>query len=298
MPPSPEQSNAAAIESKETAHEQPNLTVYLMRHGESESDKTIKNRGLTEQGREEVTVNFNEIINQIVKDELPDFDAIDDPEERKQAVQKALQNVELHLTDSGTDRTSEQAWQERQMLIDLGADPEDIILPRSTYEWAVKQGHVKTMPENAGPGVPRRLEGVRGMQGKPEFRKKIDSKEYQKEVGAEDTLIAWALTDKDQIPKGVENKNQMEERLGKDLSIVNRAARILNNYDKRIVYIANSHASIITLAASSKLDVPMKELGEVPNAEGVRFDFYGPGTDYTTKPFGKNLTAKVESLKK
>ncbi len=72
-----------AIESKEAAHEQVNLTAYLMRHGESESDKTKDNRGLTEKGKQEVDTNFNEILDQIIQDELPDFNEMDNPDERK-----------------------------------------------------------------------------------------------------------------------------------------------------------------------------------------------------------------------
>jgi len=162
----------------------------------------------------------------------------------------------------------------------------------------LKQCHIGTIPENAGLGAKRRLDGLRGIKDNPDFRKKLDSTKYQNKVGAQDTLIAWALTDEDHVPNGVETRQLMERRLQEDLGKVERVAqKRLKKYPKRVIYVANSHASIITLAASSKLDVPTEELVEVPNAEGVRFDFYGPDTNYTTKPFGANLTAKIESLK-
>ena len=90
MSPSPEKLSSIEMESKEAERERPNLTVYLMRHGESEKDKTKSTRGLTEKGRAEVTENFNGIINQIIKDELPDFKDFDNPEQRKEAALKAL----------------------------------------------------------------------------------------------------------------------------------------------------------------------------------------------------------------
>ena len=125
MPRSPEQPGIDPRESRETEKERPNLTVYLMGHGESEEDKTNPNRGLTEKGKEQVAVNFGGIIDQITMDELPDVEDIDNPEKRKEAILQALSKVELHLSDSDTYRTSEQVWQQRQMLIELGVPEEN-----------------------------------------------------------------------------------------------------------------------------------------------------------------------------
>ena len=285
------------IESKETEKEIPNLTAYLIRHGESETDKTNANRGLTERGREQVAINFKEIIDQIIKDELPDFDNFQDENKYRTAVQKALAQVELHLTDSGTDRTAEQAWQERQMLIELGVDPDTITMPQSAYQWALENDKIETIPKNAGPGIKKRLAGVGGMSTNPDFRKQLDDQEYQQSVGAKDMLIAWALTDEDVIPEGVETQTQMKKRLNKSLSSVERVAgKKLDQHPKRVIYVANSHASIITLAASSEFDVPIEKLGEIDNAEGIRFDFYGEGTAHTSEPLGKHTKAKIASL--
>jgi len=287
------------LESKEAEKEHPSLTVFLMRHGESEEDKSKPNRGLTEKGQQEVRENFNDIINQIITDELPNFKDFDDTEKRKTAAQETLAKVEMHLADSRTDRTMEQAWLERKILVELGLPPEELYLSKATYEWAQKKGELQAVPETAGPGIKKRLAGVQGLDKAPEFRKQLDSPEYQHRVGAQDTLIAWALTPEDQVPGGVEKRSQMEQRLHRDLAKVEHVAQSkkLAGRPKRPIYIANSHASIITLATASELNVPIEKLGEVPNAEGLRFDFYGEDKSHTSKPFGKNLEAKVAELK-
>ena len=299
MKESLEQPSIISAESKEAEKKYSNLTVYLMRHGESESDKTKPTRGLTEKGKAEVRENFNVLIDQIIHDELPGFKDFDDPEKRKQAALKALSRVELHLADSQTDRTMEQVMLERQIVTELGIKPEELYLSKPTYEWAQKQGMIDKVPEGAGPGIKKRLDGVRGLQDHTDFRKKLDSPEYQQQLGTQDSLIAWALTSEDKIPEGVENRSQMEKRLQSDLSKVERIANHekLQNYPKRVIYVANSHASIITLGASSKLGIPMKELGEVENAEGLRFDFYGQEKPYSTEPFGEKLNKKLAQLK-
>lgn len=195
----------------------------------------------------------------------------------------------------------EQAWLERQMLLELGIDPKEIHLSRAAYAWAERNGKISAadIPENAGPGVAKRLSGVRGLDKNPAFRKKIGNPEYQAEVGAGDEIIAWALTPDDEVPEGVESKSRMEQRLQRDLGKVERvAAGRLDGRPKRVVYVANSHASILTLATSSELGLPMEQVGEVPNAEGLRFDFYGAGKAHSTRPFGKNLETKVAELQK
>lgn len=289
---------SSQFEHREGEKERPNLTVYLMRHGETETDKSKPNRGLTEHGQEQVRENFNGIIDQLIQEEVPEFRDFDDPEKRKAAAVQAFSKVEMHLAESGTDRTQEQVWLERGILIDMGVPPEDLHLPKSTYEWAVKNGKIEAMPEDGGPGVKRRLAGVGGMDSAKEFRKKISNPEYQAQIGATDEIIAWAKTPDDEIPEGVETRNQMEARLQSDLGKVEHvASKRLNGRPKRTVYVANSHASILTLAASSELNAPIEQVGEIENGEGLRLDFYGEGKAHTAQPFGKNTEAKFQRLR-
>lgn len=280
-------------EFKEVEKERANLTVYLMRHGESGKDKTDPKRGLTDKGRQEVRTNFAEIINQLIREEVPDFNKWDDPKAKQEALKKALGKVEIHLADSGTDRTLEQVWVEQEELEKMGVKPEDLFITKKAYQWKGRE-----IPQTAGPGVERRLKGVKGIEKHPEFRKKIGDLEYQKKLGISDELVAWALTPEDEIPEGVENRRQMEERMNTDLQRVSQIAQghRLEDYPKRVVYVANSHASIITLAASSKFNVPMEKLDGVGNAEGMRFDFYGDGKQ-EYRPFGPKLEEKLAGLK-
>lgn len=294
MPKSPELITEIPKVEKEITPEKekemPHLTVYLLRHGESGKDKTDPKRGLTDNGENQVKEAFSKILDQILAEENPDFEDWDNPEAKKEALSKALQNIEIHLRDSGTDRTFQQEWIEKEMLDDLGV--EEVYIPKAAYEWKEE-----VPPPTAGPGIKKRLRGVGGLSEQPEFRKLIDNPEYQKKVGATDALIAWALTPEDEIPKGVETRRQMVERYKKDLASVNRVAERLEKYPKRVVVVANSHASIITVAASAEFGIPMERLGEVENAEGIRMDFYGGDKAYKVQPVGEKIEKKVEDIK-
>jgi len=200
-----------------------------------------------------------------------------------------MEKVEIHLRDSGTDRTIEQEWVEQEVLVGLGVDPKNINLPASAYKW---QGTEK--PTTAGPGIGKRLKGIQGLETNDltmGFRKKISDPDYQRSVGATDELLAWALTPEDQIPEAVETRQQMSKRKNQDLAKVERIASKLGQRDKRIIYIANSHASIATLTAADELNVPLEQVGEVENAEGLRLDFYASGEKHGAQPIGEKIEA-------
>lgn len=281
------------LEFKEKEGLRPALTVYLIRHGESGKDKTNPKRGLTDKGREQVEKTLAGIINEIIADEVPDFTAWNDEKARVNAFRHALEKVSIHLRDSGTDRTIEQEWVEYDQLQRLGARPEDVNLPASAYAWKEEEA-----PERAGPGIQKRLRGVRGLDHAPEFRKKISDREYQAGLGAKDEVVAWALTPEDKIPADVETKAQMIQRKDDDLARVENVAgtRLAAN-PKRTIYIANSHASIVSLTAAGELGIPLEKLGEVKNAEGLRLDFYGAGAARTAKPIGEHIGALASETK-
>ena len=273
-------------ESKELFKEQPNLTVYLIRHGESGKDKTNPKRGLTDKGRGEVQETILKIAKQIVADELPEFKDWKNKEAYATALQTALDKVKLFIRDSKTDRTCEQDWVMNDTLIELGARPDQIDLPKSAYEWKGED-----IPTGAGPGVEKRLKGIKGIEKEPAFRKKLGDQEYLKELGAKDEIVAWALTPDDEIPTTVETKTQMLKRKNADMAKVEEAAVWLAGRDqsKRIVYIANSHASMTSLIAADELGIPLEQVGEVANAEGVRLDFYGKDKKKTAQPIGNKI---------
>jgi len=285
-----------AFETKEQLKERPALTVYLIRHGESGKNKINPNRGLTDKGHEQVKIAFNKIINQIIADEVPDFKDWDKPEARAAALKQAMEKVAIHLRDSGTNRTIEQEWVEKEVLTSLGVKPEQINLPDSAYEW-----QDVARPQTAGPGIQKRLKGVQGLETNKitmGFRKKIGDKKYQKSLGASDEIVAWALTPEDKIPEGVENVRQMSERKNRDLAKVERIAAKLGQRDKRIIYVANSHASILSLSAADELGIPLPEVGEVENAEGLRLDFYSSGKKHEARPVGEKIEELVKDKRK
>ncbi|MBU1039199.1 hypothetical protein KKC17_03190 [Patescibacteria group bacterium] len=272
-------------ESKEVLKEQPNITVYLIRHGESGKDKTNPKRGLTDKGREQVKETITNIAKQIISDEQSDFKDWNNKQAYAEVLQKSLDKIKLFIRDSKTDRTCEQDWVMNDTLIELGARPDQIDLPKSAYEWKGEN-----IPTEAGPGVEKRLKGIQGIEHEPDFRKKLGDTSYQEKLGAKDEIVAWALTPDDEIPTAVETKSQMLKRKNIDMAKVEKIADWLSNkgQEKRIVYIANSHASMTSLIVADELNIPLEKVGEVENAEGVRLDFYGQNKK-KAKPVGKNI---------
>ena len=65
---------------------------------------------------------------------------------------------------------------------------------------------------------------------------------------------------------------------------------------RRIVVIANSHASNTSVTAAAELKKDFQNIGEIENAEGVKMDFYGDGSEHKATPFGTHIEAKINSL--
>lgn len=277
---------AASPEKKEAEKfERPQITLFLLRHGQSESDKTKPNRGLTELGKDQVRDALGKIVNQVALEEKPDA----------RNLPEALSEVEFHLRDSGTERTLEQVWLEHDLLVRAGVPEENINLPTSALKF-------KGIDKISGPGVVKRLKGVQGLDTNPDFRKKIKDPTFQKEVGASTDVEAWALAPEDKVPKGVETRAQMEKRYRQDIAKAERViSRKMRDYPKRVLTIANSHASIATLSAASETGIPLdallKKIGEMPEAEGMRFDFYGGDKAHAAKPFGPQIEKAVAEIK-
>lgn len=284
-------------QDKEKERVLPKMTVFLLRHGESNKDKTNPNRGLTERGVEQVTESINQILDDLLLESNPDFDEWEDEEVRAKAIQEAIQNIEFHLRDSGTSRTLEQVWLEYELLIEYGVPEEHIYLPKSAYEYIGKEPSIK-----AGPGIAKRLKGIKGVDQNPEYRTKIKSKEFQESVGASGDMMAWAVSPEEEVPDDIEKRSEMEARYESDIATLDRVvAHKMKDYPKRVVAIANSHASIATVAAAREAGLPveevMKKIGEVPEAQGLRYDFYGEDTERTAKPFGPEIEKAIRELR-
>ncbi|MBU0612435.1 hypothetical protein KKB10_00310 [Patescibacteria group bacterium] len=284
-------------QDREREKELPKMTVFLLRHGESEKDKTNPNRGLTEKGVKQVTESINQILNSLLLESNPEFEEWEDEEVRTAAIRGAIRNVEFHLRDSGTTRTLEQVWLEYEILTQYGVPEEHIYLPKGAYEYLEREPDKK-----AGPGIAKRLKGVKGMDQNPEYRMKIKDKAFQEALGASGDMMAWAVSPEEEVPSNVEKRSQMEARYDSDIATLDKVvAHKIKDYPKRVVAIANAHASIATVAAARESGVPleeiMKKIGEVPEAQGLRYDFYQGDTERTAKPFGPEIEKAIEELK-
>lgn len=284
-------------ELREKEKNEPVMTIFLIRHGESGKDKSNPNRELTEKGKGQVRDAFNQVMESLLKEREPDFDQWDDEETKLKAIREAISDIEFHLRDSGTTRTLEQVWLEYDLLKELGVADENIYLPKSAFE------HKSLAPDaKAGPGIAKRLKGVKGVDKNPDFRKLISTKEFQKKVGAKSDMMAWALTPEEGMPPGIEKRREMEERYGRDLASLEKVVNHkMENYPKRVVAIANSHASIATLAAARESGIPlekiMEKIGEMPEAQGLRYDFYRGSKTHQAQPFGKDIERTIKELK-
>lgn len=289
IPFNPDRDNKERKEKMEL----PKFTLYIMRHGQSNENKSDPNRGLTETGQTQVRESFTRLLDEVLAEEMPEFNDWDNAEAKKAAIARIAPKLEFHLRDSGTYRTIQQEWLEAKILNEMGIT--DFYLPKAAYDWKGEKP-----PEKAGPGIAKRLKGVQGLDKSPNFRKLIGDKEYQKKVGAIDEITAWALTPDEEIPSGVESRQQMVERYGGDLAKLQKItqSRRISQYPKRIIVVANSHASIITLSASEELNIPLTELGEIENAEGLRLNFYSGSKPYEVKPFGEKTETKAAQFAK
>ena len=280
-------------ESHEKPNETPKITIFLMRHGESEKDKTKPNRGLTEKGVGQVNETFEGILDSLVREQNPDFTQWDDPQARQKAVQEALGNIKFRIYDSGTTRTMEQLWFEYDKLRKLGIPEENIYIPQSALDYKTVSKERKS-----GPGIAKRVEGIKGLDKNPSFRKKLQDKNHQKRVGAKGDLMAWALMPEDEVPQDVEKRSEMIKRYQENIHSTDRVmSHTAENLSERTVIIANSHSSIITLAASSELGVPIEELDEVPEAQGIRFDYFAGQENHTVQPLGKEMESRAREIK-
>lgn len=111
--------------------------------------------------------------------------------------------------------------------------------------------------------------------------------------------MAWALMPEDEVPPDVERRSEMIKRYQANIRTVDKVmSHAAEDLSERTVIIANSHASIITLAASSELKVPIEELDEVPEAQGIRFDYYAGEKDHTVRPLGKDIERRVVDIQR
>lgn len=278
----PEQGQAESSTEKRSLENVPPISVFLIRHGETGKDKTNPKRALTGRGEEQVKTATRDAVEQIIS-EACEGEELDDDSRRE-----LLTQLKFRLYDSGTTRTLQQIDIEREVLISMGVPEANIYLPDSYYQY-------KEQDFASGPGIPRRLEGVAGLDEHSDFRQKIGDPEYQAAVGATDEVLAWALTPEEEIPEGVSTPTGLREKVDRNLAQLKRIAPMLAKRDDRTVVIANSHASNVTMATAEALGIEdISDLGMAGNAEGVRMSFYADGRS-TARAFGEDYEQKTGS---
>lgn len=277
-----EETGENATEDQETIEKEsePIISIYLLRHGETGKDKTDPKRTLTENGVHQVEAATERIVDQLISDAHPDSEV--DDETKKEI----LESIHFRLYDSGTTRTQEQISLERAKLLEMEVPEENIYLPQSYYDYVGEK-------RSSGPGIPKRLEGVIGMDESPGFREKIADPEYQRAVGASDEITSWALTPEEELPPGVESFQNVKSRVAASIEKLENVIPYLARKNERIVIIANSHASNVTIASANILGIrDLRELGQAGNVEGVKMTFSKDGSR-KVEPFGENYESKV-----
>jgi len=278
----PEETGGNAIESQEALKKEsiPVISIYLVRHGETGKDKTDPKRTLTENGVRQVETVTERIIDQLISE------AASGAEVNEEAKKDILKSIHFRLYDSGTTRTQEQISLERAKLLAMGVPEGNIYLPQSYYDYVGEE-------HSSGPGIPKRLEGIMGIDEATDFRKKIGDSEYQKAVGAADEVTAWALTPEEEIPTGVDTYRDVQSRVAANIAKLEKVMPYLARKKERTVIIANSHASNVTIASVNILGMEdIRELGQAGNVEGVRMAFLKDGSR-KVEPFGANYESRV-----
>jgi len=243
------------------------LVVYLIRHGESTSNKNDVSRELTPQGRAQVEEATKKIINQL-RVQIAKSASKKGAEE----IDEVLKSIKFRVYDSETPRTTEQAQIEKEVLLKNGIAEENIYLlhPNSESE------DLDERKRKAGPGIKRRIGTV--TESTPVFRKKLDDPDYQKQLGAADGVIAWMIMPEEDIPVGVQSYPQVKESMNQTKkSLQQLAKRISDRGDAPVVVIANSHAPRVTVAMAATFELNPREMSMAGNAEGLRFTFNGQG---------------------
>ncbi len=240
------------------------LVVYLIRHGETTSNKSDVSRELTEKGKRQVEKAIEKIITQV-----QEFVPVGS---NKQQNEEILKTVKFRIYDSETPRTMEQAQIEKEALIQHGVPDQNIYILHPAYNSA----DIEQRNRKAGPGVKSRIGTV--TDSTPDFRKKLDDPEYQKSLGAADGVIAWMLTPDEEIPKGIETYSQARRYMEETKAGLQKLAKRINDRgDESMVVIANSHAPRVTVAMSSELNMDPKGIQMAGNAEGLRLKFNEEG---------------------
>src|SRR3990167_1622946 len=234
--------------------ERPTLTAYVLRHGETEKDKTKKDRGLTEKGEREILEAADRIISEL------------DP-----------QNDIIQLLDSDTPRTKTCNQLIGQKLAEAGF--KFFTLIRTDKAGKPLETEINTSGDIVASRrfpkirMPKISEADSAVQRDSSQRKK-----YNIPNGVEDARMAiwYAMGERGKLSGDSETPQAVAERMEDGIEQTKKKLPMLNKLLKpgqRIVAIINANAPQIDALITKKTGKSMLERGEVKNAKGFRIDF-------------------------
>lgn len=233
--------------------EKPTLTVYVLRHGETEKDKTKKDRGLTEKGRKEILDAADKIISEL----NPQTDII-------------------QLLDSDTPRTKTCNELIGQKLKEAGFKFFNLI--KRDKSGKLLQDEVNTseiiIESKKSPTVkmPKTSKTDSEAQRDPERKKRYNIPEDIKDA----RLAIWyAMGERDELTES-ETPKEVAERMEHGIEQAKREIPMLQKLLKpgqRIVTIINANAPPIDVLITKKTSKSVLERGGVKNAQGFKIDF-------------------------
>ena len=232
------------------------ITVYLLRHGETTSDKTDPRRGLTEKGKEQAQKAALRIAQEIIQTTSP------------------KKVIELRGYDSGVFRANQTLIEIAKILTEKSFR---IYLPYSTQELAEDKFSLEEMKKKGliygeGPGIKPR---IRNMILPDEAKKEIVKK--AKEKGEEPVVTLLTTSPAKLKEMGIETPEEIFQRIEEGVKITEKLAHRLGKGEspRKIIVIATSHGGTLEGYLTQKFNLDPKTLGEIPNCEGIRLDFPG-----------------------
>lgn len=233
--------------------EKPTLTIYVLRHGETEKDKTKQDRGLTEKGRKEILDAAEKIIGEL----NPQTDII-------------------QLLDSDTPRTKTCNELIGQKLKEAGFKFFNLI--KRDKSGKLLQDEVNTseiiIESKKSPTVkmPKTSKTDSEAQRDPERKKRYNIPEDIKDA----RLAIWyAMGERDELTES-ETPKEVAERMEHGIEQAKREIPMLQKLlkpEQRIVTIINANAPPIDALITKKTSKSVLERGGVKNAQGFKIDF-------------------------
>ncbi len=239
----------------ERDNEKPTLTVYVLRHGQTEEDKTKPNRGLTEMGEKQII----EAADALIRELDPDTDII-------------------QLLDSNTPRTKACNKIIGQRLEASGFKFFHLIKrDKAGHPLQDKVTTSDQIVETKGtPRVKLSVTSNRDseLERNPEQRTKYNIPDTIKDP----RLAVWyALGSAGELSPDTETPEQVANRMEQGVELAKKDLPLLTkllNPGQRIVTIINANAPQIDALITKKTGKSVLERGGgVKNAEGLKIDF-------------------------